>query len=376
MQSKSDGQALRVALDTTFAGTNPTGVGLYSRRLAGHLRVLAEEENLTLLCIGPACRAKTSSGLGATMQEWPIYTQLAVPIFLARNHVEIIHTTSHLGPLVSTARRVVTVHDLLFLRYPNDYNPIWLAITKALLPSVLRRATAIIADSVSTALDIQHFYGTPKRKINVIYPGIDRPSQLHLENENNTTATGRPFDGAPYILCLGPWVGRKNLRVVIAAFERLAERHENVKLVVTGSKPRGMKGEGPEELMSRLPPHIRRRVHLNGHLPSAELQEIIRGASILAYPSRFEGFGLPPLEAMSVGVPVVASDTQVAREVYGDAALYAPSDDPDKWANMLERVLEDTALQQRLKRAGLARSDRFSWERCAKQCVAQYRQVR
>ena len=375
MGTETGDQPLRVALDTTFAGTNPTGVGLYSRRLAAHLRKIAAEENLVLRCIGPACRANIPSGLGAILQEWPIFTQIAVPLLVAGNHVDIVHSTSHLGPVFSTARRVVTVHDLLFVRYPHDYNPIWLAITKTLLPSILRRATAIIADSMTTALDIHHYYGTPKLKINVIYPGIDRTSQLKHDNKDGTSANGSLSEGAPYILCLGPWVGRKNLRVVIAAFERLADRYDNVRLVVTGSQPRGMKSEGPGELLTRLPTHVQKRVHLTGHLQSSELQKVMQGASVLAYASRFEGFGLPPLEAMHYGVPVVASDTRVAHEIYGNAALYAPPDDPDKWADTLERVLGDTDLRLGLKRAGLARSKHFSWERCAQECVALYRQI-
>ena len=366
-------QPLRVSLDTTFAGTNPTGVGLYSRRLASQLRILAAEENLALRCIGLACRANLSSGLSAIVQEWPIYTQIAVPLTLARHHTDIVHSTSHLGPLFSTARGVVTVHDLLFIRYPRDYNPLWLAITKALLPSILRRAKAIIVDSKTTALDIQHYYGTPKSKIHVIHPGLDRPSRLRYANLDQTAESG--FNEAPYILCLGPWVGRKNLGVVIDAFERLADRHDNLGLVITGNQPRGMTGEGPVELVRRLPQHVQRRVHLTGHLPSSKMQEVMRSASVLAYPSRFEGFGLPPLEAMHFGVPVVAADTRVAHEVYDDAALYAPPDDPEKWAGVLERALGDTALLQKLKRAGLLRSGRYSWERCAQQCIALYRQI-
>ena len=375
MQSRTGGQPLRIALDTTFAGTNPTGVGLYSRRLAAHLRQLADKENFVLRCLGPACQIRLSTGLGPTMQEWPIYTQLAVPILLARNQVEIVHSTSHLGPRFGAQHSILTVHDLLFLRYPRDYNPIWLAITKAILPSLLRRATAIIADSVTTALDIQHFYGTPKSKIHVIYPGIDRPAYVMYDNQAETTAINSRFGGAPYILCLGPWVGRKNLGVVISAFERLADRHDNLRLAVTGDRPRGMKSEGPVEIVRRLPRQVQERVHLTGHLSSYELQLVMRGASVLAYPSRFEGFGLPPLEAMAVGVPVVASDTRVAREVYGDAALYAPPNDPDRWASVLARLLGDTALQQKLKRAGLTRIGQYSWERCAQQCVSRYRQI-
>ncbi len=366
---------LRIALDTTFAGTNPTGVGLYSRRLAAQLHHLSARENLSVSCIGPACGSRHDTSLIATMQEWPIYTQAVVPVLLAKQRSHIVHSTSHLGPIIGPAQKIITVHDLLFLKYPADYNPIWLAITKALLPPLLQRAAAIIADSRATARDIRRFYGTPASKINVIYPGVDRYAGDTASAQQAVTTSGRTTDVEPYILCLGPWVGRKNLGVVVSAFEQLAARDEKIRLVITGGLPRGMKGEGPVALVKLLPRQFQSRVELAGHVPTSELRELVRGASMLTYPSRAEGFGLPPLEAMSVGVPVVAADTSVAREVYGDAALYAPPDDADAWAETVGRLITDEAMRARLRAAGFARSARFTWERCAGECIALYRRV-
>ena len=367
--------ALKITLDTTFAGTNPTGVGLYSRRLAHHISRLCTQENLALSCIGPSCGGNQSAGLLATLQEWPIFTQAVVPVFVASQGSRIVHSTSHLGPFSGPGRKIITVHDLLFLRYPGDYNPIWLAVTNALLPIVLKRSATIIADSAATARDIQRFYRVHPSKVKVIYPGVDRFTRNASGDLDEQTDSEEAEASEPYILFPGPWVGRKNLGVLVSAFERVAEDFENVRLVITGSTPRGMKGNSPADLVAKLPRKLRHRVHFTGHVPLAELEELLRGASLLAYPSRAEGFGLPPLEAMSVGVPVVAADTLVAREVYGEAALYAPPNDVEAWAERIKVMLTDEPTRRKLTAAGLKRSGLFTWERCAEECVALYRQL-
>ena len=367
--------ALKITLDTTFAGTNPTGVGLYSRRLAHHISRLSIQENLALSCIGLTCGGNQKAGFLATLQEWPIYTQAVVPLFVARQRSRIVHSTSHLGPFSGPGRKIVTVHDLLFLRYPADYNPIWLAVTKALLPIVLKRSAAIIADSAATARDIQRFYRVPPSKVKVIYPGVGRFTRTALVELNEQTTSVKIEASEPYILFPGPRVGRKNLGVLLSAFESVTEDIENVRLVITGSTPRGMTGNSQADLVAKLPRKLRRRVHFTGHVPQAELEEVLRGASLLAYPSRAEGFGLPPLEAMSVCVPVVAADTPVAREVYGEAALYAPPNDAEAWAERIRLMLTDEPTRRDFTAAGLKRSALFSWERCAEECVALYLQL-
>src|SRR5882762_4237938 len=126
---------LRVALDTSFAGLNPTGVGKYSRRLVEHIGYLAQSRNVRVRCYGP-CQTGDLHGraLGGLYYEWPSYTQVALPLFLTKYHPDVVHSTSHLGPTWGPGRRVVTVHDVIFRRYPEDYDKLWLATTRALLP--------------------------------------------------------------------------------------------------------------------------------------------------------------------------------------------------------------------------------------------------
>jgi glycosyltransferase involved in cell wall biosynthesis len=371
-EQKTGVSRLRVALDTTFAGVNPTGVGLYSARLATELRNQSTAYGLDLKCYGPACKPPGSrSGLLGTFQEWPTYTHGLLPARLLAFRPRIVHATSHIGPLWGSGRLIVTVHDLIFMRFPEDYQRGWLALTRALLPRVLRRATAIIADSHATKDEIEHFFGIRPAKIVVIYPGIDS----EIERAYTTKLTVTNWTGAPYMLCLGPWVQRKNLPVVAKAFSLLAPRLPEVQLVITGEKPRGMKGHTGEELLSHVSDEYHNRVHLVGYVSQAEKQALIANASVLCYPSRLEGFGLPPLEAMALGTPVVAAASPAVVEVTGGAALTVDPDDPAKWADAIEQLLSVPERPERLRSAGLRRSALFTWERCASQTADLYRRV-
>ncbi len=373
-------QTLRVALDTSFAGVNPTGVGLYSRKLAEHLKGLAAEGRISLMCYGPACSNSGAHRLMDTAQEWPTYTQGILPVQLALTRPQVVHSTSHLGPLAAPGKLIVTVHDLIFRRFPQDYNRIWLAITRAMLPSVLRRATAVIADSHTTVSDLRRFYNLHPDKVHVIYPGIDaeyrQPSGTGMvPSTRNSAALSEHHSEHPYVLCLGPWVGRKNLHVVVQAFGILAERIENIEMVITGSSTRGMKGAQLEPEIARLPADVRARIRTVGFVENSVLKALVQGASVLAYPSRFEGFGLPPLEAMSAGVPVIAADIPVIREVTAGAALLADVNKPVQWADLLEAVVTNRQLAGRLSEDGKKRSTLFSWERCTLETVALYTHV-
>ncbi len=363
-----------MALDTTFAGVNPTGVGLYSRKLAEHLAAIAAERHIKLMCFGPACKQRASHSLLATAQEWPIYTQAVLPLLMRRHKPHVVHSTSHLGPLWGRGKLVVTVHDLIFRRYPQDYNPIWLATTNALLPHVLRRADAIVADSHATKADIARYYGFTSRKVRVIYPGINREYAeiVHTPDDAKAVLDKAGVGGDPYILCLGPWVNRKNLGVVVKAFALLAHDLPRIRLVITGSTPRGMKGDTPARLLGKLPPDVRNRVHLVGYVSSEHLLILMQNATLLAYPSRYEGFGLPPLEAMSAGVPVVASRSPAVVEVTDGAALYASPDDPRAWRECFLQVATSPEQAASLKKVGKERSALFSWERCAQQTADLY----
>jgi glycosyltransferase involved in cell wall biosynthesis len=295
---------------------------------------------------------------------------------LAAFRPAVVHSTSHLGPLWGPGRRVVTVHDLIFRRYPQDYNPAWLAITLSLLPRVLARATAIVADSHSTRRDLESYYQVPPGKVAVIYPGIDEECRQPIDPTRLAAVRRRLGIGdCDYVLLLGPWVRRKNLGVVVEAFRVLSEQLPDVKLVITGRPTRGMESGDMSSALSGLPPDARRRALTVGHLPAEDLRAVTQVAAALAYPSRYEGFGLPPLEAMAAGTPVVVSDTPAVLEVAGGAALVVPAADPGRWAEALHRIITRPGVAGSLRQAGRERSLRFSWRRCIEQTLDLYDRI-
>ena len=168
---------------------------------------------------------------------------------------------------------------------------------------------------------------------------------------------------------------RKNLDVVVRAFASLARQHADTRLVITGGPAPGVQSYSEEELVGLLPNELRHRLVLPRFVARNDLAALVAGASVLAYPSVDEGFGLPPLEAMAAGVPVVVADTPAVVEATGGVALVAPKGDPGAWADRLSLVLERPHVAERLREAGLRHSARFTWEACATSFLKLYRHV-
>ena len=210
----------------------------------------------------------------------------------------------------------------------------------------------------------------------MIYPGIDERFRVQTEaGEIANTRRKYHLEEDPYILCMGPWVQRKNLGVVLSAFSQLVDDIPQARLVITGQPARGMRNLSLQDAFRGISCHARERVHALGHLPFKELRAIVRGAEVLAYPSLFEGFGLPPLEAMSAGVPAIVSDTPAVVEAVGEAALVARADYPAEWREALRQVLNTPHLGERLISSGKKRSEEFTWERCVRETAQVYTAV-
>ena len=376
---------MRVALDLTFAGRNPTGAGIYSRELLAALRrraataPLDQASPLVVAGFGPAAHPPPASGLGALRAlalEDPLATHVWLPLRLLAWRPAVVHSTAFVGPLWGPGRLVVTVYDTIFRHFPEDYNPLWLRNINTFLPLTLRRARAIICISEATRADLLRAYRVPPGKVHIVPVGLS-PAYLTPISLVAVAAVRAHYDLAePYVLHAGALVGRKNLPLLVRAFGRyVAESGDSTtRLVLTGGEARLMKGATAlKEAIGRSP--VRDRVRLLGHVPPADLPILYAGAALLAYPTLYEGAGLPPLEAMAVGTPTLVSTTPAVRETVGDAALLADPTDEAAWAAGLRRGLQDAGLRAALIAAGRRHAAAFTWDRCAARTLAIYQRV-
>lgn len=282
----------------------------------------------------------------------------------------LFHATEHLLLPLRGVPTVLTVHDLIFRRYPAHHKRLNRWYLNATMPLFCRRADAIIAVSEQSKRDVVAAYGIPAEKITVIYEAAD---PRFCPQPAATVAAARARYNLPgrYLLFVGTIEPRKNLGRLLAAFERLHAAGLTDALVIVGKR-----GWLYDDFFARLENSpAKGAVIFPGFVPDADLPAVYAGAQALAFPSEFEGFGLPVLEAMACGAPVVCSNTSSLPEVTGSAALLVDPLDVDALTDALRCVLADPALAADLRARGLAQAARFSWERAAAETLAVYHQV-
>ena len=268
------------------------------------------------------------------------------------------------GPLV------VTIHDLSFVRHPESHPKERLDHLARYLPQTLERATHVITDSETVRREAIAHFGLDPACVTAIHLGVAPSFASHAPQQTRATLEKHGLAHGRYILSVGTLEPRKNLAAAIRAWAALPEStRAGLPLVIAG-----MKGwlSGPlEELITRL--EARGVIRFLGFVAQDELPALYAGALAFVYPSRYEGFGLPVVEAMASGVPVITSNASCLPEVAGDAALLVAPDDEAALGVALERLVHDATLRGDLIARGIARARQFTWARCAEETVAVYR---
>ncbi len=295
-----------------------------------------------------------------------LWEQIIAPVATTRTHLDVLFCPVNVVPLASPVPSVVTVHDLAFLAYPEAFHATKRRYLTAMTRLSVRRARHIIAVSAHTRDDLVHYFDVRPERVTVIPNAADeryRPADTPDALTRFKAAHNLPDR---FILFVGTREPRKNLRRLIEAFALLSDNDPGVKLVIVGAS-----GWLTSDLAPLVQSHgLSNRIVFMGYVPDDDLPHWYQAATVFCYPSLYEGFGLPVLEAMACGVPVVTSRTSSLPEVTGDAALLADPTDVRGLASALQSVLADDARRQAMSEAGIARSHVYSWEQTAAATLA------
>lgn len=354
-----------VAVNASILGSAPSGLGQYTLGLVRSLDSLREG-----LVVYTSC-SEMLSGLRATMRPISpltrpdrgvrghvarlLWCQTALRVRVGLERPRVLLNTLPEGVLRCRVPQVTVVHDLIPLAFPRDY-PRQQFYFRRLVPAMLRESRAVIAVSEATRREVIASYGLSPDRVRAIPNGYD-PAEF--------APAGPATDdgGGPYVLYVGNLLPHKNLPRLVEAVARAA-RQSPVRLVIAGSGTPGRFAE-----LGRLAERAGSRLELMPYVSQQALPALYRGARLVAMPSLAEGFGLPALEAMACGTPVVVGKTAAMPEVVGDAGLLVDPEDTGAIANAILRLLTQDPLRKELIARGLARATEFSWERTARQVL-------
>jgi glycosyltransferase involved in cell wall biosynthesis len=360
-----------VGIDGRAFGSPAAGVRRYVSALVPALK--AAHPGLELVALGGS-RGDLPTGLEHVEESWHPPTNLGwsalgLPRAAAKARVDVIHAPAYTAPLWSNAPVVVTIHDVSYERHPEWYPYQRDAIRRMFYRRSARAAAQVLTDSAFSAGEIAAAYGIPRDRITVAPLGVSEHF-APVDRPNQTLPAGIT---TPYLLHVGDLHERRNLPLVAHAMFEAQRRPgmPSLSLVLAGVD----RGIGERLRAYAREANSPEAVICLGPVNDSQLVTLYRGAVALVYPSRYEGFGLPVLEAMACGTPVIASRAASIPEVLGDAGVLLDPDDEPGWAGAIADVLTDEWQKGRMRKAGLARAREFTWARTASITLGVYRQL-
>jgi glycosyltransferase involved in cell wall biosynthesis len=376
---------MRIGLEGKVLTPRIGGIGRYAVHLTEALLTLASRRCPDLefvIFTAPQTDRDVLRGVGARPCEhfrWIkstlLRSSLLLPVGALLEHIEVFHGLDQSGiPLFFKAgKSVVTIHDVIPLVLPWAFPPRHRRVLATALARIRKQAEMVIVPSVAAAEDVVHFLRVERERIRVIPMGCDPRFQPADEPVQAAALRRRYALPERYILFVGTLEPRKNVQTLLRAFaEVIAEApQDELALVIAGGK--GWGGEDYRATVDAL--KLRDHVHFAGFVEDHHLPALYRGALLFVYPSLYEGFGLPVLEAMACGTPVITSNRASLPEVAGDAALLVDPTQPKALAAAMASILGDSGLRQAVRAKGLARARTFTWDAVAQETVAIYRAV-
>jgi glycosyltransferase involved in cell wall biosynthesis len=287
-----------------------------------------------------------------TIIEGILWEQFCLPFLIRRT--DLLWSPINTGPL-AVSNQVVTIHDLIYLEHPEWFSQAHYLLYRSLQPWLARRVRRVLTVSEFSRQRIVSVLGIPPEKVITIPLGVGEEFSLRSADEISRTQTKQsPY--STYLLTLSTIEPRKNLARLLQAWQQLQPKFPDVSLLIAGNY-RNL----PRNRLGKLPTNVR----LLGYVDDENLPSIYRSALCFVFPSLYEGFGLPPLEAMACGTPVAASNATSIPEVVGEAGLLFDPYNVDEMAWAMERLIQDSALREKLRQKGLERARQFTWEKTA-----------
>ena len=368
---------MRIAIDARKL--HDYGIGTYVRNILKQLALQDRTNEYVLICQPHDCGMAAELGPNFTSvpdasPPYSVAEQFSVPLDLRRHKVDLLHEPHYVLPPFVPCRAVVTIHDCIHLRFPQylPHRGLAHAYARMFLWTATHQADRIITVSEASKRDILQYFRIPPERIEVIYNGIDDRFWLSPpEDEMGRVRERYQLDG-PFLLYAGNIKPHKNLERLIEAFHQLRrEGFDHLRLLIIGDEI--SKYATLRRAVHRYKLH--KHVRFFGFVPDQTLAALYRLASVFVFPSLYEGFGLPPLEAMASGTPVVTSNVSSMPEVTGDAALLVDPYDTEAIAHGIRMALTDDTLRDDLRARGLKRAREFSWARSAGRVRAIYDEV-
>jgi len=366
---------MRIGIDVRMAYYTQAGIGQYIRRLVEGLSKIETAEEIILL---PSRKDRLFEFNHSVFRHRSLWTpshnrfeQFTLPLEIALARLHVLHSPDFIPPFRRNCRSVITVHDLAFLRFPHFLTPDS-ARYYSQIDRAVRHADHIIAVSESTRQDLIQSLGVPEEKLSVIHEAphrafqpINNPALLAATRERHNLID-------PFILTVSTIEPRKNLVTLLRAFRLFIEKSAQPAQLAVVGKP-GWLYEDVFRAVEEL--GLQDAVRFLGRVPPEELVYLYNAAAVHVHPALYEGFGLPPLEAMTCGTPTIVSNTSSLPEVVGEAGLLVEPEDVEAWAAAMNKVLSNADLRAQMRWLGLRQAARFSIEKMAHETLTVYRKV-
>lgn len=355
------------------------GIGTYLRNLLRHLSRLDSQTEYVVFCRAADCPMMEELGpnfraIPEEAKPYSVGEQVRIPLDLRREKIDLFHAPHYVLPPLTPCKAVVTIHDCIHLRFPQYLpNRLGYAYARSSMWMATHRANRVLTVSEASKRDILRYCRIPDGKIDVIYNALDDRLGETPTPEEIERVCERYQLNAPYVLYAGNIKPHKNLERLIESFHMLRQDPDlaHVKLLIIGDEI--SKYATLRRAVHRYKLH--KHVRFFGFVPDKTLAVLYRLARVFVFPSLYEGFGLPPLEAMASGTPVITSNVSSLPEVVGDAAVLIDPLDASAISQAIRRVLMDSDLREDLRQRGLRRVHEFSWERSVRRVREIYDEV-